>query len=93
MTPVTSPNRHSPVKPSPGVHPTAEGDESKSDISEIEDYESHQQGCREDKSYNPDFVEIDDTYDHNIQIPLTFTNGAVPESMCATIMITTDLVQ
>ncbi len=36
MTPVTSPNDHSPVKPSHGVHSTEKEDNSKSDIGEIQ---------------------------------------------------------
>ncbi len=82
-TPVTSPNDHIPVKPSPSVYTTAEEDDSKSEIGQIEDYECDQLGgCGEDKLYNPEYMEIDGTYDHITQIPLTFTCGALMEITC-----------
>ncbi len=52
-----------------------------SDIGEIEDYICDQLEIFEDKSYNPDYMEMDGTYGQNIQIPLPFTYGAVPESI------------
>ncbi len=35
-----------------------------------------------DKSYRPEFMEMDGTYSHNIKIPLTITYGIEPESIC-----------
>ncbi len=65
MTPVTSPIDHSPVKPSPGVHSTEKEDNSKSDIGEIQFYDCDQlEGCSEENSYNPERMEMDDTYHH-----------------------------
>ncbi len=34
-----------------------------------------------DVSYNLDFMEMDGTFKNNIEIPLTFTYGAEPESI------------
>ncbi len=34
------------------------------------------------KLYRPEFMEMDRTYGHNIEIPLTFTYGAEPVSIC-----------
>ncbi len=83
MTPVTSPNDHCPVKPSSSVQLTAEEDNSESDIDEIDDYGCERlEGYGEGKSYNPEYMEMDGTCDHKIQILLTFTNGVVPENMC-----------
>ncbi len=81
MTSVTSPNDHSPITPNPSVHPTAEEDNYKSDFGEIEDYDCDLlEGCGEDKSYNPEYMEIDGTFYHNILIPLIFTNRVAPEN-------------
>ncbi len=38
--------------------------------------------CGPDMLYKPDFVKMDDTYDHNIKIPMTLSYGAVPKSIC-----------
>ncbi len=35
-----------------------------------------------DLSYDPDFMEMDETYKHNIEILLTFTYGVQQESIC-----------
>ncbi len=37
MNPVFSPNDHSPVKPSPGIHPSIQENKSNSDIDKVED--------------------------------------------------------
>ncbi len=59
MTPVTLLDGHSPVQPSHGVHPTTEEDKSESEIGEIEDYEC--EGSTEDKTYKPEFMEMNDS--------------------------------
>ncbi len=33
--------------------------------------------------YRPEFMEMDGTHDHNIEIPLTFTYSVEPESICS----------
>ncbi len=83
INPVTSPNDHSPVKPGPGGNINAEEDDSEIDISGIEDYNWDQlEECDEDKLCNPEYMEMDGTYDHNIHFLLRFTYVAVPESIC-----------
>ncbi len=58
-----------------------EEEDSQTDIDEIEGYVCDQlEEGREDKLHDPDYVEMDGTYDHNIQILLTFTHGAIHES-------------
>ncbi len=79
MIQAMSPNNHSPVKLSPGIHTT----DSESDIGEIENYNCDQlEGCGEGKFYNLKYREMDGTYDHNILFSLTLTNGVVPASVC-----------
>ncbi len=38
--------------------------------------------CVIDRLYKPEFMEMDGTYEHKIENPLTFTYGAELESMC-----------
>ncbi len=33
-------------------------------------------------SYRPEFMEMDGTYDYNIEIPLSFTYDAEPKRIC-----------
>ncbi len=62
ITPVTSLDGHSPVHPSPSVHPTTEEDNSESGIGEIEDYDCDQlEGSNEDKTYKPEFMKMNDS--------------------------------
>ncbi len=35
-----------------------------------------------DKLYRPKFMEMDGTYNYNIEIPLTFTYSVEPKSIC-----------
>ncbi len=35
-----------------------------------------------DKLYRPEFMEMDGTYDNNIEISLTFSYGAESKSLC-----------
>ncbi len=58
-------------------------DESDSDIDDVEGTNSDDLTVSQDTnenssidvSYNPDFMEMDKTYKHNIKIPLKFTYG------------------
>ncbi len=90
MSPITSPNDHSPVKPPclNEFNKTIEDSDSDVDnaeciindaimlIDEINNERILVRSCR------PEFMEKDGTYDHNIEIPLTFTCTAEPESTC-----------
>ncbi len=86
MSPQTSPDGHSPVKPVLSIETEERIDESDSDIDDIEGLNSESvmlfQDINGDCVINPlyklDFIEMDGTYDHNIEIPFTFTYGAEP---------------
>ncbi len=90
MTPVTLSYDHSPIKPSPSGEKHLGDNESDSDINDVEGtnindlpvFQNINQDSGIGKCYNLDFMEMDGTCKHNIKIPLMFTYGAEPESMC-----------
>ncbi len=88
MSPITLPNDHSPVKPPCPIefNKTIEDSDINSVDAEciisdavmlIDDINNK---LVSDKSFRPEFMEMDKTYDHNIEIPLTFTYSAEAES-------------
>ncbi len=79
VSPITSPDDHCPVKPPCSIEFKDTIDDSDSNIDDargiirdtvmlINDINDE---CILDKSYRPEFIEMDGTYDHNIEIPLT----------------------
>ncbi len=90
MSPLTSPDDHSPVKPASSIECNETIKDADSNIDSAEGINSDavmlikdiNGECKLDKSYRPEFMEMDGTYDHNIKIPLTFTYSVEPESIC-----------
>ncbi len=84
MYPLTSPNGHSPVKPAQSIKTKKTIEESDSNIDNIEGLNSDavmlfgdiNKECIMDKSYRLELMEINGTYEHNIEILSTFTYGA-----------------
>ncbi len=89
MSPITAPDDHCPVKHAQSIETKESDDYSDSKIDDIEGLNSEAVMLFRDiykdhvidPSYKPEFMEMDGTYAHNIEIPLTFTNGAEPESI------------
>jgi len=89
MSPLTSPDDHSLVKPAPSISTEDLIYESDSNIDDIEGINSEAVALFWDinneqvsyPSHKPEFMEMDETYVHNIEIPLAFTYGAEPESL------------
>ncbi len=81
MSPITSPDDNSPVKPPCSIEFNEMIDESDSDIDNSEGIISDavmltddiNDECVWDKSNRSEFTEMVGTYDHSIEIPLTFT--------------------
>ncbi len=88
MSPITSPNDHSPVKPAPSVEINNTVNESYS-IDNVEGINSDAftvfWDINEENGinvlYKLEYMDMDGTYNHKIEIPLTFTYGAKPESI------------
>ncbi len=89
MSPLTSPEDHSPVKPLCSIEFNKTNEDSDSNIDDAEGIigdavmlmDDVNNVCILDKFYRPEFMEMDGNYDH-IEISLTFfTYGAEPESM------------
>ncbi len=85
-----SPDDHSPAKPPCSIEFNKNIEDSDSNIDNAKGIISDvvvlindiNNKCVLNKSHRPEFMEMDGTYDHNIEIPLTFTYGAEPESIC-----------
>ncbi len=82
---------HSPVKPTLNIETKETDDYSDSNIDDIVGLNSEAvklfQDIDEGHIINPlykiaEFMEMDGTYVHNIEIPLTFTYSAEPKSIC-----------
>ncbi len=84
MPPLTLPENHSPIKPAPSIETKELDDDSDSNNDDIEGLNSKAvmlfrdtiKDHAIDPLYKPEFMEMDGTYVHNIEIPLTFTYGA-----------------
>ncbi len=89
MSPLTSPDDNSPAKPAPSIETKETCDDLYSNIDDIEGLNSNSVtlSCDINKDHviNPlykwEFMEIDWTHVHNIEIPLIFTYGAELESI------------
>ncbi len=89
MSPQPPPDDHIPVKPASSIETEETIDDSDSDTDNIEDLDSEFVMFFSDIKktmamtlHTNIFLEIDGTYDHNIEIPLNFTHGAEQESIC-----------
>ncbi len=90
MSPTTSPNDQSPVKPPCHIEFIKTIEDSDSDINSAEYIVRDAVFLTDDinaelvldKLYRPEFMEMDGTYDHNNEIPLTFSYGVEPKSIC-----------
>ncbi len=89
MSPPTSPDDHSPLKPALSIEIKEMDNDTDSYIDDIEGLNSETiilfwniyKDCIINHLCKPEFMEMDGTSDHNIEIPLTSTYGTEPESI------------
>ncbi len=101
MSPITSPDDHSPVKPALFIETKQMDYDWDTNIDDIEDLSSEavtlfqdiNEDCVIDPLYKPDFMEMDGTYVHNTENSLTFTYGAEPERYAMSVNITEKVLQ
>ncbi len=90
MSQLTSPDDYSSVKPTLSIETIEVDDDSASNIDDIGGliseavilFQDINKDYVIDPLYKPEFMEINGTYVHNIEMPLIFTYGAEPGSIC-----------